>query len=139
MKKNPRLEERRSSIPKGIDIFVTRSFEIVDRIHEILQTKKLDQKDLARLLGKQESEISKWMSGTHNFTLKTLTRIEDVLKSSVFKVLNKEKDKSKENRPVLLIIDKKYTQINQGNNISIGNLQDFEIKPKFQKVTPYLS
>ena len=105
----------------------------------MLQAKNLDQKDLARLLGKQESEISKWMSGTHNFTLKTLARIEDVLGSSVIKVLKKEKGKVKENRPILLLIDKKYTQINQGNNILVGDLQDFEIKQKFQKLTPYLS
>jgi transcriptional regulator with XRE-family HTH domain len=139
MKKNQRLEERRKLIPKEIDLFVTRSFEIVDRIHEILQAKNLDQKDLAMLLSKRESEISKWMSGTHNFTLKTLTRIEDVLGCSVVKILKKEKGKVKEKQPIFLLIDKKYTQINEGNNILVGDLEDFEIKPKFQKLTSYLS
>jgi transcriptional regulator with XRE-family HTH domain len=87
MKKNPRLEERRKSIPPEIDLFISRSFDIVDRIHEILLSKNLGQKDLAALLGKQESEISKWMSGTHNFTIKTITRIEKVLGASIVKVL----------------------------------------------------
>ena len=90
MKKNPRLEERRKLIPTEIDLFVTRSFDIVDRIHEILTFKQLDQKDLAALLGKKESEISKWMSGTHNFTIKTIARIEKVLGSSIVKVVRKE-------------------------------------------------
>jgi len=90
MKKNPRLEKRRKLISPEIDLFVTRSFDIVDRIHEILSLKNLDQKDLATLLGKQESEISKWMSGTHNFTIKTIARIEKVLGTSIIKVLRKE-------------------------------------------------
>ena len=89
MKKNSRLEERRKSIPQEIDIFVSRSFDIVDRINEILQTTNFDQKDPALLLEKQESEISKWMTGTHNFTLKTIARIEKVLGASSIKVINK--------------------------------------------------
>jgi transcriptional regulator with XRE-family HTH domain len=137
MKKNPRFEERRRSIPKEIDVFITKSFDIVDRIHEILQIKNLSQKELADLLDKKESEVSKWMNGTHNFTLKTLVRIEDVLGVPIIKVINKEK--VKEIQPILLVVEKKYIQINQGKNILVGDLQDFEIKQKFQKPTPYLS
>jgi len=137
MKKNPRFEERRKSIPKEIDVFVNRSFDIVDRIHEILRLKNLSQKDLADLLGKQESEVSKWMTGTHNFTLKTLVKIEDVLGFPIIKVINKEKTTEKQS--ILLVIEAKYAQINQGKDILIGDLQDFEIKQKFQKPTPYLS
>jgi transcriptional regulator with XRE-family HTH domain len=137
MKKNPRFEERRRSIPKEIDIFVTRSFDIVDRIHEILGMKNLSQKDLAALLDKKESEVSKWMSGTHNFTLKTLLRIEDILGFPIIKVINKEK--SREKQPMLLVVEKNYTHIIQGQDILVGDIQDLEIKQKFQKPTPYLS
>lgn len=137
MKKNTRFEERRRSIPKEIDVFVTRSFDIVDRIHEILIMKNLSQKDLADLLDKKESEVSKWMSGTHNFTLKTLTRIEDILGFPIIKVISKEK--SREKQPVLLVVEKKYAHIIQGHNILVGDIQDLEIKQKFQKPTPYLS
>ena len=42
-------------------------------------SKNMTQKNLADMLGKKESEISKWMSGTHNFTLKTIAKIESVL------------------------------------------------------------
>lgn len=137
MKKNPRLEERRKSIPSEIDLFVSRSFDIVDRIHEILLSKNLDQKDLATLLGKQESEISKWMSGTHNFTIKTITRIEKVLGASIVKVLRKE-DKTQK-QPVLFLVTKEYALLNQGKNINIGESQEIEIHQKFQKATSYLS
>lgn len=39
----------------------------------------MDQKDLARLMRKNESEISKWLSGTHNFTLRTIASISEAL------------------------------------------------------------
>lgn len=86
MKKNKRLEERRKSISKDIDIFVEQSFDIVDRIHEILAKQGKEQKDLARLLGKNESEISKWMTGTHNFTINTLAKIQAVLGEPIIQI-----------------------------------------------------
>lgn len=83
MKRNKKLENRRKNIPNDVDIFVSNSFQIVDRIFEILEKKELEQKDLAKLLNKSESEISKWMTGTHNFTLRTLSKIKDVLKEDI--------------------------------------------------------
>lgn len=85
-KKNFRLERRRRNIPNETKIFVEYSFQIVDRIHEILESKDIEQKDLARLLNKSESEISKWMTGTHNFTLKTISKIEDALEEKLFQI-----------------------------------------------------
>lgn len=84
--KNKRLEARRKKISKDVDIFVKQSFEIVDRIHEILGKQGKEQKDLARALGKSESEISKWMTGTHNFTMNTLAKIQAVLGESIIQV-----------------------------------------------------
>ena len=65
---------------------VALSFRIVDRIHEILVEKGLKQKDLALRLGKSEAEISKWMRGTHNFTIDTLVSIEGALGAPVIQV-----------------------------------------------------
>ena len=93
MKKNPRLEARRKKISKDIDIFVTKSFDMADRIHDLLKEKGIGQRDLANLLGKNESEISKWLNGAHNFTLRTLSTIENVLGSDVCIVAGKEKTK----------------------------------------------
>ena len=70
----------------GIDRFVDRSFDIVDRIHEIIKSKGLSQRDVAKLLGKKESEISKWFSGMHNFTLKSLMKLEVVLGKDIIHV-----------------------------------------------------
>ena len=91
--KNNRLEERRNKISKEIDVFVKQSFDIVDRIHDILVNQGKEQKDLAILLGKSESEISKWMTGTHNFTIKTLSKIESILGE---KIIQSAKEKVEE-------------------------------------------
>lgn len=70
----------------AIDKFVDTSFDLSDRIHEILESKGLTQKDLAEMLGKKESQVSKWMTGTHNFTIKTLALLEVKLGVSIFQV-----------------------------------------------------
>ena len=82
--KNKRLEDRRKSISPDIEIYLRQSFEIADRIHNILQDQNKDQKYLAEILGKKESEISKWLTGTHNFTIKTLAKIQVALGEKIF-------------------------------------------------------
>ena len=44
----------------------------------LLSDKGLKQKDLADKMGKSEAEVSKWLSGTHNFTLRSIAKIEAV-------------------------------------------------------------
>ena len=70
---------------------VAMSFLIVDRIHDILHEKGLKQKDLATRLGKSEAEISKWMRGTHNFTIDTLVSIEAALGAPILQVYHEDR------------------------------------------------
>lgn len=59
--------------------FVDKSLQLAGLIARAMQRQGLTQKALADKLGKQESEVSRWLTGLHNFTLKTLTRLEAVL------------------------------------------------------------
>jgi len=52
---------------------------IADKIDSVLKSKNMTQRDLARLIGKRESEVSKWLTGRHNFTIKTLALISTSL------------------------------------------------------------
>lgn len=70
----------------AIEKFVDTSFDLSDRIHEILEKRGISQKQLAEMLGKKESQVSKWMTGTHNFTIKTLALLEVKLGVSIFQV-----------------------------------------------------
>ncbi|WP_195205027.1 helix-turn-helix domain-containing protein [Phocaeicola plebeius] len=92
MKKNSLFEARKKSVSNEARDFVDLSFKIVDRIHEILKDKNLSQKDLALLLGKNEAEISKWMRGTHNFTLATLVKLEKALGCPIISVVDSKSD-----------------------------------------------
>ena len=86
MKRSSIIEARRAKVSPEVRRRVNLSFLIVDRIHSILEAKRLKQKDLANMLGKNESEISKWMRGTHNFTIETITSIENVLGVPILQV-----------------------------------------------------
>ena len=76
-----------ADIPEEQRVEFELSFGIAERISEILKSKGLTQKDFARLLGKHESEISKWMTGRHNFTTQTIARIEMALGDKVLMIV----------------------------------------------------
>ncbi|MDE5669079.1 MAG: helix-turn-helix domain-containing protein [Duncaniella sp.] len=87
MKRSSIIENRRAKVSHTVRNRVDMSFLIVDRIHAILQEKGLKQKDLANMLNKKESEISKWMRGTHNFTIETISSIENALGTPILQVV----------------------------------------------------
>lgn len=62
---------------------IISSENIANQILKILSEKQLLQKDFALLLGKSEAEISRWLSGSHNFTIKTISKIELALQESI--------------------------------------------------------
>ena len=89
MKKNNLFEELKKSVPLEVKKQVDLSFAIVDRICDIMEEQGLSQKDLATKMGKTEAEISKWMRGTHNFTIATITKLETVLGEDILNVTKK--------------------------------------------------
>ena len=91
MEKNTLLDEFKKSIPANIKREIDLSFAISDRIYDILKKQKKSQRYLANALGKNESEISKWLRGTHNFTTQTIARIEAVPGESIIEVTGKPK------------------------------------------------
>ena len=46
----------------------------------------LCQKNIAQKLHKRESEISKWLTGRHNFTMQTIAKIETALGSKLINI-----------------------------------------------------
>ena len=64
------------------------SYGIAERISEILKSKGLTQKEFAGQLNKRESEISKWLTGRHNFTMQTIAKIETALGCRLIEVVH---------------------------------------------------
>lgn len=65
---------------------VEKNLAIADKIQELLKDRGLKPADLARMLEKKPSEISKWLTGTHTFTTKTITKIETVLGEDIIHI-----------------------------------------------------
>ena len=57
--------------------------QLAARIADLISEKGITQQKFAERLGKSQSEISKWLSGTHNFTEDTLSDIAWALKVSL--------------------------------------------------------
>ena len=79
MKANKILNGIRKDISPEMKQRVELSVAIANRIYEILNIKGMTQKDLAQRLGKTETEVSRWLSGTHNLTLSTICKISAAL------------------------------------------------------------
>ena len=62
--------------PKDVEIFVDKYANLVLRINQILREKGYTQKSLAEKLEKRPSEIHKWLNGNHNFTLRSIAKLE---------------------------------------------------------------
>ncbi|KHJ37173.1 hypothetical protein PBAC_26160 [Pedobacter glucosidilyticus] len=67
------------SIRKATEI----NLAIATKINNILQAKSLKAVDLAVKLNKNQSEVSKWLTGMHTFTTKTLAKISLVLEEEI--------------------------------------------------------
>jgi transcriptional regulator with XRE-family HTH domain len=59
------------------------NLEIAIRINSILESKGLKAVDLAKRLDKSQSEVSKWLTGMHTFTTKTLAKISIALEEEI--------------------------------------------------------
>lgn len=80
------MNEIRETISPEMKMQMELSVAIANRIYEILEEKGMSQKDFARLMGKTETEISRWLSGTHNMTLATLCKISIALGENLLEV-----------------------------------------------------
>jgi transcriptional regulator with XRE-family HTH domain len=72
--------------PKDVAIFVDKYADLVLRINQILSEKGYTQKSLAEKMEKRPSEIHKWLSGDHNFTLRSIAKLEAELGETLLEV-----------------------------------------------------
>lgn len=79
----PEFETSIEAMAADSKIFVDKSMEIASYIFQVMELKNMKQKDLAAALGKTEAEISKWLAGMHNYTLRSLSKIEAALGETI--------------------------------------------------------
>lgn len=65
--------------PPALKKQLVMSFAIADKLDSTLKERGMTQKEFARMIGHTQAEVSRWLSGTHNFTLATLAKISVAL------------------------------------------------------------
>jgi transcriptional regulator with XRE-family HTH domain len=70
------LDENRNP---EIDSFIEKNLAITEKVRLALGTKGWTRVQLAEAMGKSPSEVSKWLSGMHNLTLKSIIKMETAL------------------------------------------------------------
>jgi transcriptional regulator with XRE-family HTH domain len=81
--RNKVIERLRNKIRPENRIFIRKNLAISEQVQYILEQKGWTQKDLARKMGKHESEVSKWLTGLHNLTLQSISLMEAVLDAEI--------------------------------------------------------
>lgn len=54
---------------------VVWEFAISNRIYALMTARGLSKLQFAQALGRQPSEVTKWLSGQHNFTIRTISML----------------------------------------------------------------
>jgi transcriptional regulator with XRE-family HTH domain len=71
--------------------WIRKSQKIAFKILRTLRDQKKTQKDLAAMMNVSPQQVNKWVKGKENFTLETLSRIEEALKIDLLAVNNGDK------------------------------------------------
>lgn len=79
----PEFRRSIAEMPEDSKIFVDKSLEIANHIFQVMRQKGFKQKDLAERMGKSEAEVSKLLAGMHNYTLRSIAKLEAALGSAV--------------------------------------------------------
>ena len=70
---NTSFQEMMASVPANIQQEVDLELAISNRINNLMTERGLSKLEFAQALGKRPSEVTKWLSGQHNFTIRTLS------------------------------------------------------------------
>jgi len=70
LKENPNPE---------IDKLISRNLDITEKVRKVLELNGWSKARFAKEMGKNPSEVSKWLSGMHNLTMKSIIKMEMAL------------------------------------------------------------
>lgn len=74
------------AVPADIQQEVDLEVAISNRINDLMLQRGLSKLEFAQALGKRPSEVTKWLSGQHNFTIRTLSLLSSFFGESLVRV-----------------------------------------------------
>ena len=69
------LQEIFNEIPQEKREETRLSFAISNRLDALMKERGMNRKQLAEAIGKRPNEITRWLSGEHNFTISTIAML----------------------------------------------------------------
>lgn len=93
---NDKFQLMLSSVPQDISMEIDLSFAIAKEIDALMREKGLTKKQFADALGKKPSEVTKWLSGQHNFTIRTLAMLSSFFGRPLIQTCSREYSLPKE-------------------------------------------
>jgi transcriptional regulator with XRE-family HTH domain len=84
--RNLQVAEMRSHLSRATLSKSKKAMSLAAKIEDAITEHRLSKKAFAGLLNVQPSVVSKWLSGTHNFTIDTLFDIEECLQVELVSV-----------------------------------------------------
>ena len=74
-KANISFKKMMDSVPLEIQQEVDLEFAISNKIYDLMESKGLSKVQFAQALGRRPCEVTKWLSGQHNFTIRTIAML----------------------------------------------------------------
>lgn len=110
MDNNNLIEQLLNYISPEESLRIENRMLLAAKIDDALKVKGWKKKDLMEALGKKnQSEVTKWLSGTHNFTSDLLTDLGRVLNTNFFNLENNQKTTNvsyKSTQPIVVLYSK---------------------------------
>jgi len=95
------FEAIQQAAPKDLLLMGDMSMAIAHYVFQQLEDKKMSQKDLAVAMEKTEAEVSKWLGGMHNLTLRSIAKLQVALGEAVIVVPHKNHHEAHAELPAL--------------------------------------
>lgn len=71
-------------------LYTRHAMQIALLIDKAIEDSDMSKSEFAKRIGKTTPEISKWLSGNQNFTLRTLSKIENALGVEIVKLFTRD-------------------------------------------------
>jgi transcriptional regulator with XRE-family HTH domain len=107
----PEFEAIQATAPKDLLMMGDMSMAVAHYIFQLLEEKQMTQRDLADAMGKTEAEVSKWLSGMHNLTLRSIAKLQLALGEAVLRVPHKMKHEQKSVLPEMTHVVSFQTEV----------------------------
>lgn len=99
---NDKFQQMLANVPQDIITEIDLSFAITTEIEHLMQERGLTKKQFADALGKKPSEVTKWLSGQHNFTIRTIAMLSTFFGRPIIQTCPRRYELPEDERPSMV-------------------------------------